>query len=118
MEQERLIPTAESLTVEFKSDHKGPLGDKDLVLAAVCLANNQGGDLYLGVEDDGTVTGLHSTRDRNRDLAAVMASRTNPPAAGQRHSSGGIGKGADLVPGAPCSGHGLQQRWQGLGASS
>lgn len=79
MEQERLIPTAESLTVEFKSDHKGPLGDKDLVLAAVCLANNQGGDLYLGVEDDGTVTGLHATRDRARDLAAVMASRTNPP---------------------------------------
>ena len=79
MEQERLIPTSESLTVEFKSDHKGPLGDKELVLAAVCLANNQGGDLYLGVEDDGTVTGLHSTRDRDRDLAAVMASRTNPP---------------------------------------
>ncbi|QNI63515.1 RNA-binding domain-containing protein [Synechococcus sp. A15-44] len=79
MEQERLIPSAESLTVEFKSDHKGPLSDKDLVLAAVCLANNQGGDLYLGVEDDGTVTGLHSTRDRSRDLAAVIASRTNPP---------------------------------------
>lgn len=79
MEQERLVPTAESLTVEFKSDHKGPLSDKDLVLAAVCLANNQGGDLYLGVEDDGTVTGLHSSRDRNRDLAAVIASRTNPP---------------------------------------
>ena len=79
MEQERLIPTAESLTVEFKSDHKAPLGDKDLVLAAVCLANNQGGNLYLGVEDDGTVTGLHSSRDRNRELAAVIASRTNPP---------------------------------------
>jgi ATP-dependent DNA helicase RecG len=79
MEQERLIPTSESLTVEFKSDHKGPLGDKDLVLAAVCLANNQGGDLYLGVEDDGTVTGLHSSRDCNRELAAVIASRTNPP---------------------------------------
>ena len=79
MEQERLIPTAESLTVEFKSDHKAPLSDKDLVLTAVCLANNQGGDLFLGVEDDGTVTGLHSSRDRNRDLAAVIASRTNPP---------------------------------------
>ena len=79
MEQERLIPTAESLTVEFKSDLKGPLGDRELLLAAICLANNQGGDLYLGVEDDGTVTGLHPTRDRSRDLAAVIASRTNPP---------------------------------------
>jgi ATP-dependent DNA helicase RecG len=79
MEQERVIPTAESLTVEFKSDQKGPLSDKELVLAAICLANNQGGDLYLGVEDDGTVTGLHPSRDRSRDLAAVIASRTNPP---------------------------------------
>lgn len=79
MEQESLIPAAESLTVEFKSDQKAPLGDKELVLAAVCLANNQGGDLYLGVEDNGTVTGLHSSRDRDRDLAAVIASRTNPP---------------------------------------
>lgn len=79
MEQERLIPTSESITVEFKSDHKSPLGEKELVLAAICLANNQGGDLYLGVEDDGAVTGLHPSRDRTKDLAAVIASRTNPP---------------------------------------
>ena len=38
MEQERLIPTAESLTVEFKSDHKGPLSSKELVLAAISIS--------------------------------------------------------------------------------
>lgn len=50
------IPAAESLTIEFKSDQKR-LPDKDLVLAAVCLANTDGGLIYLGVEDDGQPTG-------------------------------------------------------------
>ncbi|MFH1739537.1 MAG: ATP-binding protein [bacterium] len=45
----RLIPEKESLTVEFKSDRKR-LADRDLVEAAVCLANTDGGDIYLGVE--------------------------------------------------------------------
>lgn len=50
------IPAAESLTIEFKSDQKR-LPDKDLVLAAVCLANTDGGLIYLGVEDDGQPNG-------------------------------------------------------------
>ncbi|WP_295622647.1 helix-turn-helix domain-containing protein, partial [uncultured Lamprocystis sp.] len=54
----RRLPPAESLTVEFKSDRK-KLSDIDLVEALVCLANAEGGELWLGVEDDGTPTGLH-----------------------------------------------------------
>lgn len=50
------LPTKESLTVEFKSDRKG-LSDGEIVLAAVCLANAEGGKLYIGIENDGTVTG-------------------------------------------------------------
>lgn len=41
------IPACESLEVEFKSD-RDPLNDDDLVEALVCLANAQGGHLYLG----------------------------------------------------------------------
>lgn len=52
------LPSLESLTVEFKSDRKR-LSDDDLVEALACLANTQGGELWLGVEDDGTPTGLH-----------------------------------------------------------
>jgi hypothetical protein len=52
------IPKRESLTVEFKSD-RNRLNDRDLIAAVVCLANTDGGDIYLGVEDDGTITGLH-----------------------------------------------------------
>jgi len=73
------LPTAETLTVEFKADRKEPLKDRDLALAALCLANAQGGTLYLGIEDNGTVTGLHPTRDRRKNLAAVIAEGTTPP---------------------------------------
>lgn len=53
-----LIPEKETLEVEFKSDLKC-LPDTELIDAVVAFANTSGGDLYLGVEDDGTVTGCH-----------------------------------------------------------
>ena len=46
------IPTQESLTCEFKSDRKC-LPDRELIEAVVCMANGEGGEIYLGVEDDG-----------------------------------------------------------------
>jgi len=74
-----LILEGESLTVEFKSD-QGPLSDADLIEAVVCLANGPGGTLLIGVEDDGTVTGLHPRhRTHPGALAAFVASRTAPP---------------------------------------
>jgi ATP-dependent DNA helicase RecG len=73
-----LIPKAESLTVEFKSD-RDKLGDDELIEAVICLANAQGGTLYLGVENDGTVTGLHAQRPQDiQSLAALVANRTAP----------------------------------------
>lgn len=54
------IPAQESLTVEFKSDRKR-LPDAELVEAVVCLTNAEGGELWLGVEDDGTPTGCTQT---------------------------------------------------------
>jgi len=54
----RTIPDSESMTVEFKSD-RSRLPDRDLVTAVVCLANTEGGEIYLGVEKDGAITGLH-----------------------------------------------------------
>src|SRR5579859_5878256 len=74
----RTIPHAESLTVEFKSD-RDRLADDDLIAAVVCLANTDGGDLYIGVEDDGTITGLHPAHRNSTTLAALIANRTNPP---------------------------------------
>jgi ATP-dependent DNA helicase RecG len=74
----RTIPTTESLTVEFKSDRQR-LPDRELVAAVVCLANTEGGVIYLGVEKDGTVTGLHPEHQYLTGLAAMIANRTAPP---------------------------------------
>jgi ATP-dependent DNA helicase RecG len=74
-----LIARGESLTLEFKSD-RGPLPDADLIETVVCLANGTGGTLLIGVEDDGTVTGLHPQHQTHPGaLAAFVASRTMPP---------------------------------------
>ena len=71
------IPERESLTVEFKSDRKR-LSDTELVEAVVCLANAEGGQLWLGVEDDGTPTGLHPDHQLLVGLAGMVAARTSP----------------------------------------
>lgn len=72
-----MIPQSESLTVEFKSDRKR-LSDAELVEALVCLANTEGGELWLGVEDDGQATGLHAEHMALSGLAGMVAARTSP----------------------------------------
>lgn len=71
------ITSKESLTVEFKSDLKR-LRDDELVQALVCLANSEGGELWLGVEDDGTPTGLHEAHVNLSGLSGLIAARTSP----------------------------------------
>ena len=72
-----LIRQGESLTLEFKSDVKC-LSDRELIAAIVAMANTEGGDLLLGVEDDGTITGLHANHANLIGLPALIANRTNP----------------------------------------
>jgi ATP-dependent DNA helicase RecG len=72
-----MIPNSESLIVEFKSDRKR-LSDAELVEAFVCLANTEGGELWLGVEDDGQATGLHADHMTLAGLAGMVAARTSP----------------------------------------
>lgn len=71
------LPPHESLTVEFKSD-RARLSDRDLIEAVVCLANAEGGELWLGVEDNGTPTGLHAEHQQLAGLAGLVAARTSP----------------------------------------
>jgi len=72
------IPLTESLTVEFKSD-RDALPDRDLLAGVVAMANTDGGDIYVGVEDDGRVTGLHPRHRDETRLGAMIANRTVPP---------------------------------------
>jgi len=76
-EIEKLIQQGEGLALEFKSDVKC-LPDRDLVAAVVSLANTEGGDLLLGVEDDGTVTGLHANHLNVSGIPPLIANKTNP----------------------------------------
>ena len=52
----RTIPYKKDLITEFKSDLKR-YPDNDLIDEIVGMANTKGGNLYLGVEDDGEITG-------------------------------------------------------------
>lgn len=72
-----LLPSIETLTVEFKSDRK-PLSNNELVEALTCLANTQGGELWLGVEGDGAPTGLHIERQNLAGLPGLVAAKTSP----------------------------------------
>lgn len=48
------------------------------MLAAVCLANAEGGRLYLGIENDGRVTGASMKRQDTHRVAALIANSTSP----------------------------------------
>lgn len=74
----RTIPMKETLTVEFKSDLK-KYGDTDLFEDVVAFANTEGGDLFLGVEDDGIITGVHKEHSNPVTLSAYIANNTVPP---------------------------------------
>lgn len=73
-----LIASGESLRLEFK---RGRISDTDIYQAVVCLANGEGGDLLIGVEDDGRVTGApprHEGRTVPARLAAAIQNNTEP----------------------------------------
>ena len=75
---ERIIPLQETLTVEFKSDLK-KYSDSEIFDVVVAFANTEGGTLYLGVEDDGRITGVHESHKNPITLSAFIANNTIPP---------------------------------------
>lgn len=73
----RMIPEQETLTVEFKSDKK-KLPDHELIEAVIGMSNTAGGVLFLGVEDDGEITGVHRDHADEIGVAALIANKTVP----------------------------------------
>lgn len=81
----KIIAAGESLTVEFKSRREaGHFTEDKLAATVACMANGEGGQLLIGVEDNGTVTGCapwargKETTDSAR-LEAVIQHKTVPP---------------------------------------
>lgn len=70
-------PMCETLTIEFKSDQKC-LSLSSLVEALVGMANTNGGKLFLGMEDDGTPTGVNSQHRNIISLIAYIQDHTVP----------------------------------------
>ena len=68
----------EDLKTEFKSD-VNRLSDDIIIETIVALSNTEGGHLYLGVEDNGKITGVHESHRDITQLAAFIANRTIPP---------------------------------------
>lgn len=73
-----MLPKKETLYIEFKSD-LNKLPDSELIEAVVAFSNTDGGDLYLGVEDDGSVTGIHKDHQNFTTVNALIANNTVPP---------------------------------------
>lgn len=74
-----LIAAGETLTVEFKRARRNDLSDDDIVEAVACLANAEGGVLFLGVTDEGAAEGLHPRHGSTTEphlLRAMITNRT------------------------------------------
>lgn len=76
----RNIPQKETLTIEFKSDVAG-LDESELISEIVGMANTEGGTLYLGVEDDGAITGVNKKHRDPIGAMALIANKTVPSVA-------------------------------------
>ncbi|MCL2492679.1 MAG: putative DNA binding domain-containing protein [Clostridiales bacterium] len=72
------IGLTETLEIEFKSD-QDQLPDHELIECVVAFSNAEGGDIYVGIEDDGEITGLHIKHSNVAGLPAVIANNTVPP---------------------------------------
>lgn len=68
---------AEDLVVEFKSDLK-KYSDSNLIDEIVGMTNTKGGVLYLGVEDNGDITGVHPQHKDAIGVIALIANSTVP----------------------------------------
>ena len=76
----RTIPFKETLSIEFKSDTQQPGGysDRELVEAIVGMTNAEGGELYLGVENDGFISGIQPKHNDPIGVTALIANKTVP----------------------------------------
>ncbi|MFQ6014347.1 MAG: ATP-binding protein [Anaerolineae bacterium] len=63
LELSELLSAPEGQTLERKS---GRIHPRDLATTLIAFANADGGRLLVGIEDDGTVTGLDSVADREQ----------------------------------------------------
>lgn len=67
------VPQAESKTVEFKTAF-----NQDAIVALVAFANADGGDVYVGVRDDGKVVGVQLAAESETSWVNEVKGKTAP----------------------------------------
>ena len=74
---EQRLRLGEDARTEFKSVARNGLDLKDLAREIVAFANGRGGQVFIGVEDDGTPTGVGTVKDADALMRqAVQACQT------------------------------------------
>lgn len=72
-----LIQEGENSQVEFKS---AAVSNEDLAIVMISFLNSQGGVILLGVEDDGSITGIEDSLDKKMNaLNQIAQNRVKPP---------------------------------------
>lgn len=69
---EQRLRLGEDSRTEFKSTLQGGLDRKNLAGEIAAFANGGGGQIFLGVEDDGTPTGVGTIREADRMMLQVV----------------------------------------------
>ena len=75
-ELQELIRNGENSGVEFIHDQE--LRPEQLAKEVVALANFQGGRIFIGVDDDGTVTGVQSSNLERWVMDSVFGRKVHP----------------------------------------
>lgn len=70
-----MLPESENISVEFKSAQVRP---ESVAREMVAFSNSYGGTLYIGVEDDGCVSGLTEGRKWDEWAANIARNSVNP----------------------------------------
>lgn len=72
------LPTYESLTVEFKAEWNEKKDGEPIKKTIVAFANTAGGDLYIGIDDDGNVVGITDISKIEERLASLIRDNVSP----------------------------------------
>jgi ATP-dependent DNA helicase RecG len=72
-----LISEGENSQVEFKSE---AVSNEGLAIVMIAFLNGQGGVILLGVEDDGTITGIEGSLDKKMNAINQIAQNSVKPA--------------------------------------
>jgi hypothetical protein len=91
---ENLVKGGESDTIEFKSQI--PKNQEAIAIAAVAFANQKGGTILLGVENEGQIVGS-SAENAKETLTNILRDRCEPPLGFMIHETTVQGKAVFVV---------------------